>query len=167
MKKIIIWFLILFVSITNTSFTNHKFYVSIYQVEHNVSKKRLEITCRIFIDDLNKVLTKQYAKKMSIYEPLETTEDVNFLKQYLSENIVITINGKIKPILFKAKELETNVVVCYLNCNDVQKIKTFSIKNTALLSLNKEQQNIIQIKINNTKQSLLLTNDDSSGMLKF
>ena len=167
MKKFLFVPFIMLITFGLSSFAIHKFYVSIYQIEQNVPKKRLEITCRIFIDDLNKVLSKQYTKKISICEPSETTEDINFLKQYLSENILITVNGKIKPILFKSKELETNVVVCYLNCADVKKIKTFSIKNTALLSLNKEQQNIIQIKINNTKQSLLLTNADPLGMLKF
>lgn len=167
MKKIVLLLLIAFIFAVNTSFKKHKFYVSIYQIEQNVAKKRLEITARIFIDDLNKVLSKQHAKKISICEPLETIQDIDLLEQYLIENITITINGKIKPIVFKTKELETNVVVCYLNCNDVGKIKKLLIKNTALLTLNAEQQNIIQIKINNQKRSLLLTNDNSSEMLNF
>ena len=166
MKKIFfgLLFLLLFMV---SSFAMHKFYVSIYQVNQNVSKKRLEVTARLFIDDLNKVLSKQYAKKISVCEPEETKEDVAVLQQYLLEKIIIKINGKHKQLIFKTKELETNVVVCYLIIDDVYKIKSLEIENSALMSLNTEQQNIIQINVLGKKESLLFTTTDFYEMLKF
>lgn len=167
MKKVALVVLLLTVFNGLTSFGIHKFYVSIYQINHNVPKKRLEVTTRIFIDDLNKVLSKHYDKKTNICEPLESVKDIEFLKLYLSEKIIIKINGKAKPLVFKYKELETNVVVCYFVCNDVSKIKSFEIENSAMLSLNAEQQNIVHTKINNQKKTLLLTASTFTEKLNF
>ena len=46
-----------------TSMTSHKFYVSMYQVNYVSQKKMVQITSRIFIDDLNEALEKKYKKK--------------------------------------------------------------------------------------------------------
>ncbi|NJM80000.1 MAG: hypothetical protein HC854_10950 [Flavobacterium sp.] len=52
-KKIKIVSIILLFCVV-ASFTIHKFYVSVTQVDYIQNKNRVEITSRIFIDDLNK-----------------------------------------------------------------------------------------------------------------
>lgn len=163
MKKIVL--LISFFVLLN-SFAIHKFYVSIYQIEYTAPKKMLQITARIFVDDLNHVLNQKYKIKTHIGETNESTEDINLLKKYLLEKISIQINGKPKTIQFLSTELESNVVMCYLNVRDVSKIKTLEIQNTALLELDPDQQNIIQTKIYSKKQNLILTSENVKGLLK-
>lgn len=55
-----IGFLLLFVF---TSMIAHKFYVSTYQVNYVSQKKMVQITSRIFIDDLNEALEKNTKKE--------------------------------------------------------------------------------------------------------
>jgi hypothetical protein len=148
------------------SFGIHKFYVSIYQINYAPEKKMLQITSRIFSDDLNEVLHKHYNKKTFIGESNETPEDVVLMKKYILEHFSIKVNGQQKAINYLSKELEGNVVICYYNIKEISKIKTLEIQNTALFDLNSEQQNIIQTTFNGKKQSLLLTNDNVKGMLK-
>ena len=50
-KSTSIFLFLLFLGLSSFSF--HKFYVSIYQVDFVAEKKRVEITARIFMDDLN------------------------------------------------------------------------------------------------------------------
>ena len=59
MKKTILitFFGLLFLSLT--SFSVHKFYVALYQVNYAPEKKMLQITTRLFIDDLNNALAKK------------------------------------------------------------------------------------------------------------
>ena len=167
MKKILFPPVLLLIFLMFSSFAKHKFYVSIFQIEQNIPKKRLEVTCRIFIDDLNKTLSENSNQKTAVGEPTESIKDVEILKNYLIENIKIKVNNQDKTLVYKSKEIETNVVVCYFVCENVPKIKSFSIKNTAMLTLNKEQQNIVQLKINNQKNSMLLTNDNFVGLLNY
>ncbi len=156
---------IAFIFIVFSSFIVHKFYVSIYQINYVEKSKMLQITARIFADDLNTVLQKKYNVKTKIGETTETEADVLLLKKYLVENFLIKINNKVQTINFKSKEMESNVVICYFTVVSFPKIKAIEIQNTALFDLNFEQQNIIQLTILGKKKSLLLTNENVKGLL--
>ncbi|WP_300566878.1 DUF6702 family protein [Flavobacterium sp.] len=163
-KSIHISFLIVLL-IGVSAFAVHKFYVSIYQINYAKEKKMLQITSRIFVDDLNDVLKKKFNKTTHIGEPNESAEDVLLMKKYILDHLTIKINGQQKAIEYLSKEMEGNVVVGYFRIKDISKIKSFEIQNTTLFDLNEEQQNIIQTNIYNKKQSLLLTSENVKGLL--
>lgn len=150
-----------------TAFTVHKFYVSIYQVNYVAEKKMVQITARIFVDDLNKMLSDKYKINATLGEKVESETDITVLKKYLSENLTIAINGKGKPINFISKELEGNVLICYLSVKEVPKIKMLEIENKVLLGLNDEQQNIVHTNCMGVKKSFLFTGSNAKGMLKY
>jgi len=164
MKKNLVLTAILFVTLT--SFAVHKFYVSIFQIDFAPDKKRIEITTRIFADDFNKALKVKYAKETHIGEPTETPEDIALMNQYLLKHFSIKVDGAAKPFVYVNKELENNVVIGYYKINDISKITSLEIQNTALTDVFSDQQNIIHAVFNGKKQSLLLTNEKISGVLK-
>ena len=63
MKKIIVYTFLGFLFFATSSFAVHKFYVAVYQVNFAPEKKMLQITSRIFVDDLNKAIEKNTVKK--------------------------------------------------------------------------------------------------------
>ena len=140
--------------------------MAIFQVNYAPEKKMLQVTSRIFIDDLNKALKTKYAVTTHLGESAETTEDVALMNKYLSEHFTIKVNGNKKVLVYVNKELENNVVVGYYKINDIPKINSLSIQNTALMDVYADQQNIIQTTFNGKKQSLLLTKESVSGVLK-
>lgn len=157
-------FLMLFVLLS--SMAVHKFYVAIYKVEFAPQKKMLQITTRIFVDDLNHALEKKYNKKTYLGEDKESENDLILLKKYLAEKFTIKVNGELKTMNFLSKELENNVLICYFNSKEITKIKTLEIQNSVLTEVYDEQQNIIQANFNGEKHSLLLTSENIKGMLK-
>lgn len=164
MRKIGIVYFLLFIALS--SFTIHKFYIAIYQVNFVAEKKRIEITSRIFVDDLNAALERRFKVKTHIGEDSETQEDRLKMNQYLLEHFKIKVNGIAKSIVFISKEMENNVVVGYYKINEISSIKSLSVENTSLMEIYSDQQNIIQTNFNGKKQSLLLTEDNSNGVLK-
>jgi hypothetical protein len=157
-KKIdVIISLILFIGLC--SFSYHKFYVSIYQVDFVPEKKRVEITARIFTDDLNLALEREFKTKINLGEISETSRDVLFLEKYLTKHLRIYIDGKEKSVLFLSKEIENNVVIVYLKISDVKKINAIKIHNNALLELYEDQQNIIQTNFLKKKKNYIFTGD--------
>lgn len=166
MNKKTFYTLIAIIFLTLSSFEVHKFYVSIYQINYSSDKKMLQITSRLFVDDVNAVLYKKFGKKTFLGEKNESQEDVNLMKKYILDNFSLKVNGQLKPINYLSKEMEGNVIICYFNIKDISKIKSLEVKNSALIELNSEQQNIIQSTIYGEKQSLLLTEETLSGMLK-
>lgn len=164
MKKGLFIGLLLFIGLS--SFGIHKFYMSIYQIDYAADKKRLEITSRIFVDDLNKALQLKYSKTTHIGESTESTEDIGLMNKYLLAHFTIKVNGIAKPILYVRKELDHNVVVGYYKINDITKITSLSIHNSVLTDVFSDQQNIIQATFNGKKESLLLTAENIDGVLK-
>ncbi|MBP8157870.1 MAG: hypothetical protein KAX93_05790, partial [Flavobacterium sp.] len=113
-----------------TSMTAHRFYVAIYQIDFVPNKKRVEITTRIFIDDLNDAVTKAYKKSTNIGSAKETLEDIDLLKKYLTENFKLTVNGKPKAYTYMSREVESNVVICYLSIREITKVSSLQVDNT-------------------------------------
>ncbi len=168
MKKYVIYSFIGILFLALSSFAFHKFYMGVFQVNYAAEKKMIQITSRIFVDDLNKGIEKKYNKKTFIGTDKETPADIDLLKKYLSENFSIKINGQLKTIVFLSKELEADdVLVCYSRITAVEKFKTLEILNTVLVDWNAEQQNITHITAFGTKRSVLFTESSRKEVLKY
>lgn len=166
MKKAGACILLLLLAITLTSAAAHKFYVSVFQIEYAPAKKQLQITSRVFIDDLNVALAKKYGKKLYLCTTKEIPEVTDYLKQYFAEKMHIKINGVAKTLTFKTRETEDDVLLCYFTVPADTKISSVQVDNTFLFEAYSEQQNIIHIKINGSKKSMLLTTDNPSGTIE-
>ena len=142
--------------------------MGIYQVNYAPEKKMLQITSRIFLDDLNKALEKKYKlKSVHIGTNQETAADLELLKKYLDTNFYLKVNGQLKPITFLSKEVDDDVLVCYSSIKGISKINTLEIFNAVLMDWSSEQQNITHITVLGTKNSILFTASSRNGMLKY
>jgi hypothetical protein len=167
MKKIIIYLFFGIFVLTITSFTFHKFYVAIYQINYAPEKKMLQITSRIFVDDLNKALERKYHKKLYLGTAKETEEELVLMKKYMAEKFILKINGQSTTMNFLSKELEGDVIVCYWNIKSVTKVKSIETYNAVLVELEAEQQNITHFTVLGIKNSLLFTSSSTRGVLKY
>ena len=167
MKKTV---LIAFIGILFCSFSAfevHKFYMAIFQVNYVPEKKMLQITSRIFMDDLNLAIEKKYGKKAFLGTEKESSEDITNLKKYFTENLVFKVNGQLKPLTFLSKEVEGDVLICYCRVSDVAKLQSAEITNTVLTHWNSEQQNILHFNAFGEKKSFLFTASNKTEVLKF
>ncbi|MBF4494592.1 hypothetical protein IRZ83_17440 [Flavobacterium sp. JLP] len=168
MKKRLIYPLIGVLFLSLSAFAFHKFYMGVFQVNYAAEKKMIQITSRIFVDDLNSGMEKKYHKKTFVGTDKETPEDVELLKKYLAENFLIKVNGQSKAVSFLSKEVESDdVLVCYSRIKDIEKFKTLEISNTILVDWNSEQQNITHISAFGTKRSVLFTESSRKELLKY
>jgi hypothetical protein len=167
MKKTILYAFIGILFLSLTAFNVHKFYMAVYQVNYVPEKKMLQITSRIFVDDLNKALEKKYNKKLYLGTEKESPEEMLLLKKYFLEKFSVKVNGQTKAVNFLSKELEGDILICYCNVKEVTKINSLEIFNSVLIDWNSEQQNITHIKVFDEKNSILFTDSNRSEMLKF
>lgn len=166
MKKFSLLALVLVLMVAS-GFTAHKFYMSIYQMHFNAEKSRLEITGRIFMDDLNECLSKYAKTATHIGESRQTKQDLELLKQYITEQITLKVNGKPVTLTFVDTEVEETVVICYFRVDGVKHPHQIDVSNTALMSCHSEQQNILQAEVSGTKKNLVLKAGEASAQLVF
>ena len=157
----------LLIFISFSAFTVHKFYVSIYQLEYKSEKKELQITSRIFLDDLVDAVEASSKKKVNLGEKNQSAEDLILFEKYQNQHFIIKVNNKLVGYKYLSSELENNVFISYFKVENLGAVKSIEVKNTALFEILPTQQNIIQIKSDKEKSSLLLTTDNPSGKRDF
>ena len=166
MKKLTIIFSILFISLS--SFTVlHKFYVSVTQVDYNEEQESLQIISRIFIDDIEEVLRNRYDETIELVSPEEQKKVDQYLYQYLQKKLIITVNNKSVNFNFIGTEYDNDLILCYLEVENVTSLEVITVSNKALMDVFDEQQNIIHVKKGKNRKSLILEKEKDKGMLKF
>jgi hypothetical protein len=139
----------------------HPFYVSLTQIEHNTQNKSLEISVRIFADDLQKAL-QQYRKAAKA-----NSNDNELLLFYLQERLKMWVNGRQANMLFWGKEEEGEATWCYLEVKQTPLLKTLTIENQLLFKEFPGQVNMIHLKANNKIKSVGLTQTQPRAIFQF
>lgn len=161
--------LLFFVLIPLVSFTTlHKYYVSVTEIEFVKEKKSVQIISRIFVDDFEAVLRERYDEGITLMV-VENEKDVveYYIEKYLKEKIKITINDNIEEFNFIGEEYEDDIMLCYLEIQDVEQISSIKVENKLLFGLFPDQKNIVRFKINSVNKSILLIKENDKGLLNF
>lgn len=149
------------------AFTMHKYYISLTQIDYNSKEKSLNITMRLFIDDLEKSINSDFKKEFKLDTSKELPKTNNFIAFYLNNNFIIKVNDSQRNYTFLGKEYENDVVYLYLEIDSVSQIKNIDIQNTILMKEFDSQQNIIKLDINNQKKTMILNKSNDKDLLKF
>lgn len=150
-----------------TGSTTHKFYVSITSIEYAPEEESLQIITKIFLDDIENALEKRYGKKFNFNSTSETEVDINIMKDYVFQKFNLTVNGTPATYEYIGMEYDIDVVKYYLEIPDITKLSSLEVENKVLLDMFDDQQNIIHVKKNKTRRSLILEKENPKGTLNF
>lgn len=149
--------------------TVHKYYISVTNIAYSAKDEAIQITSRVFIDDMNMVLEERYGVKAAFDSENETDIANEYLEKYFKTKFVIGINGAVKKYEFLGKKYEDDLMICYLEVSDIklQELKSIEVQNKILMDLFTEQQNMVHFKLKGQKKSIILIKENDKGMLKF
>lgn len=145
----------------------HKFYLSVTQIGYSDTDKALQITTRVFIDDIEKVLQMRYDFKAGLATDDESKLADEYLEKYLRTKFVLKLNHLQADFRFIGKEYDTDMIICYLEIPnvDLSQVSTIAVQNEILTDLFDEQQNVVHFKIKGKKKSFVLIKSDTKGEL--
>lgn len=148
--------------------TTHKFYVSVTNVGYSEKDDALQITTRIFIDDLEAILLERYDITTKLATENESKLADEYLEKYLRKKFQVQINGEPKTYDLIGRKYDNDVCVFYLEIAKIElpSVTSIQIQNEVLTDLFDEQQNVVHFKINGKKKSFVLLKSDTKGMLK-
>lgn len=146
----------------------HKFYVSVTNVNYSKKDKAIQITSRVFIDDLDKLLLERYDLESQLDTENESPLADEYLEKYLRSKFVIEVNDTTTSYDYIGKKYDADVVVFYIEVPniDLETIKTVQIENEMLMDLFEDQQNVVHFKFGFDKKSFVLIKSRTKGMLK-
>lgn len=160
-------FLLLLLIFSLTSFTTHKFYVSVTEIEHNEKAQSLQIISRVFTDDLEDLLQKRYHKEIRLLAKGDVGEVENSLKNYLGQKFRIVVDGKSYEAEYLGKEYENDMTLMYLEVSGIKSVKSVKVKNAILTDLFEDQKNLVHVELKGKTKSLILTGDKNEDVLFF
>ncbi|KAA1247145.1 DUF6702 family protein [Aquimarina sp. RZ0] len=166
MKKVIFFLSIVFIALSSFT-TLHKFYVSVTQIEYDEEQKSLQIISRIFIDDMEDVLRERYDESIELVSEKEPDRLDEYIFKYLSKKLLIIVNGEEVRFTFIGKEYENDLIICYLEVENIPSLEKIEVSNQVLMDFFEEQQNIIHVKKGKKRKSLILEKERDIGVLKF
>lgn len=161
------FFLIILLTLPIFSFTIHKHYVSLTQIEFIQEKKAVQITMRCFLDDIEEAVENRTGEKLELASENEHEKAGSYLESYLKNKFNISINGEEMEYNYLGKEYENNEVFFYLELENISTIKSITVQNSILLEAFEEQQNIVKLKINDIDKTWILVKANDKEMLKF
>jgi hypothetical protein len=151
MVKIIVAALVVYYTASNTA--KHPLYVSITDAEYNSTEKSMEITSKIFLDDFEATLKKQYSNSIDLFgNATETTKQ--YIYQYLKHHLSYTIDGSASVYSIIGYERKKDAVWVYLEINGIRTApKSISISNSILHDFSEKQINIVHCTVSGTEKS--------------
>ena len=159
-------YLILFI-IPLLSFTAHKYYLSLTQIEYRSEKQSVQITINVFMNDIEIALNEDYNIDLRLHTKKELKDnDVYFIK-YLKEKLHFKIDGISKEYNYIGKEYDGDLVYFYLEIENIKEVNSIEIENKILTNKFSEQKNLIKSKVGKNHKSILLTAKNDKGLLKF
>lgn len=145
----------------------HPFHVSTTEINHNEKDKTLEISCRIFIDDFESALEKQFKTKADLSkEEMKTAMDT-LVKKYILDHLKIKPDNRSAALNYVGFEKESDAAWVYLQVDNIASVKKIEIVNSILFDLFDDQMSIIHVKVNGIRKSTKLDYPEKQAVFNF
>ena len=159
MKKI---FILLFI-LPLLSFSVHKYYISLTEIEYKEKTQAVQMIMNVFIDDIETAINKDYNVDLQLTTKDELKNVDELFLNYLQKHFKIKVNNNDVTYNFIGKEYDGDIVYFYLEVVNVKTLNSIEIHNDVLVKHFPEQQNLIKT----AHKSLFLDKKNDKGLLKF
>lgn len=129
----------------------HPFYISVSEIKINPSQKTVELSCKLFTDDIQEELHQEY--KQAIHLSNISPDNQSKLEKYVQQHVKIYAGAQAISLHCIGYEIEEEAVWVYLEGQVPNTSHNFSVNNTLLCESLQGQTNIVHFTYNNTKKS--------------
>lgn len=145
----------------------HPFYISVTEMSLNSKTKSLEISCKMFAEDMEDVLKQNYKVAVDLDNEKMQAQNNKLITNYILKHFSINIDSKAAALKFVGFEKESESIYCYFEVMNVPQIQKITINNTLLQDYKQEQINIMHVMVNGNRKSTKLDYPASQASFSF
>lgn len=145
----------------------HKFYVSVSKVKWNAEGKRLDLSIRIFTDDLERAIEHNGGPTLKLWTDEEHAESDRFLSEYITARLHFSVNDRQAVLEYIGKADALDATACMFQIQNVDSIRSIEVDNMLLLDILDEQTNIVRFDIDGKKKILNLNKQVYKDRVEF
>jgi hypothetical protein len=146
---------------------DHPLHVSVIEINHNAIDKTLEISCKIFTDDFEKVLAKNYKTKVDLINPPNKAAMDTLVKKYLSTHLTLKANGKPLTFSYVGFENDHEAAYGYIEVLNVPTVSKVDISTSIMYDQFEDQMNIFHVIVDGKRKSTKLNYPDKEAVINF
>jgi len=148
----------------------HEFHLSKCDINYSAEEQALQISLRIFIDDLEEAIAVVLQEdNLKLCTSKEAVNADSILVVYLSENLKVNVDNVPHQISYVGKEVSEDLLAvwCYFEVIDVTPQDAISVENKILIETFDDQSNVVSLKYSKDKKDyFLLQKGETSGTLQ-
>jgi hypothetical protein len=145
----------------------HPYYISVVEINHNAKNKILEISCKIFTNDFEDILEKDYKTKVDLVNPPDKGAMDKLVNDYLRKRLALKVDNRPVNLSYVGFEKEDEAVYCYFEADNIASLKKIDVTNSILHDFSDQQINIIHCIVGGKRQSTKLDYPKSNASFQF
>ena len=145
----------------------HPLHVSVTEINHNVTEKTLEVTCKLFTDDFEKVLVQNYKTKVDLINPPDRPAMDKLINDFVQKHLLIKVDNKSIQLSYLGFERDAEAVFSYFQVENIGTIKKLEVNNTILHEMFTDQINMMHIMVGGNRKSFKLDYPDKEAVITF
>lgn len=145
----------------------HPLYISVTEINHNAKDKTLEISCKMFTNDLEAALEKSAHAKVDLSDPKNKKVTDQLIADYIGKHLQLKVDGKTVVLHFVGSEKEADGTWSYFQVNDVAGVKKIDLLNNLLYDNFEQEINIMHVTVGGEKKSTRLNYPDTNASFMF
>lgn len=146
----------------------HPIHISVSEINYSEKDKALQITSRIFIDDLElSIRAERKEDELDLIEPKNGLTTEKMVSDYVLKHLSVKLDGKIQKLKFLGMELEDPALICYIEIENVKKFKTIEVRNDIIMETHDDQSRIVHVTYKGPIKSMRLTRSNPVGSITF
>lgn len=134
----------------------HPFYIAVTEINHNAKEKSLEISIKVFAEDLEQTLGKSSHQSFDLANEKQKPMLDKLVADYFNKNLSVSVDGKPQKLSYLGFEKDKESAYCYLQVDNIATVKRLDITNSVLQDFTNSQINIIHAVVNGKRQSTKL-----------
>lgn len=146
----------------------HPLHVSVTEIDMDEKDKALEITMRVFIDDVELALRKKLNQpELDVLNLKNGLTLDQLMTDYLRDHLKISLDKKIQKIKYLGHEIEDEGFIFYNEVSAIKKWQTIEVQNDIIMETHSDQSNLVHVKVKDKIKSMRLTNENPVEKLTF
>lgn len=145
----------------------HPFHVSITTFQMNPVSHSIEITLKLFSDDLEDAIHHDGLQPINLGSKNEYIKSDSLIFRYLNTHLKILLDQNKYEFNWVGKEIEHDITWCYLEIEDVNMFSKGIITNSIFLADYLDQLNITHFYKGKQMETLMHHKDEISGTIFF
>ena len=151
----------------NGSGNLHPIYMSVTEIEHNAKEKTLEISCRIFTNDLETTLKQTNKGLIDLINPKDKAAMSKLVNDYIQKHLSIQVDGKMVALQFLGYEQQEDAINSFYQVNNIAAVKKITVTDNILYEYKSEQISLLHVKVNGERKSTKMVNPEEKVSLEF